>query len=78
MNWRNEFMNECSEKVAWLIHNDKRTGVIMILALINAVWFAGLWQSGFTINWSLIYWLIYFVASMAVTIWLELGRNKNG
>lgn len=80
MNWRKGFQNEFNNRVSWLVQNDKKAAAAGLIRLINAVWFAGLWQAGLGINGALFVWLGFFIASMLIAARLELykGGEKNG
>jgi hypothetical protein len=79
MNWRKELQNEFSDRLSWLVQNDKKAVAAGLIKLINAVWFAGLWQAGFVINWSLFVWLGFFTVSMPIAARLEFYKGeKNG
>lgn len=68
MNWRKGFRIEFGNRVSWLVQNNKKEVATGLIKLINAVWFAGLWQAGFAINWPLFVWLAFFIISMAVAV----------
>ncbi|WP_031595312.1 hypothetical protein [Ferrovum myxofaciens] len=79
MNWRKGFQNEFGNRVSWLVQNDRKTVVIGLIKLVNAIWFAGLWQAGFAINGSLFVWLVFFVVSIVIAARLDFYQGeKNG
>ena len=79
MNRRRGFQNEFGNRLAWLVQNDRKAVVIGLIKLVNAVWFAGLWQAGFAIKLSLFLWLGFFIASMLFAARLEFYKGeKNG
>jgi hypothetical protein len=79
MNWRKGFQNEFSDRVSWLVQNDKKAAAAGLIKLINAVWFAGLWQAGFSIDLPLFVWLGFFIVSMLIAVRLEFYKGeKNG
>jgi hypothetical protein len=79
MNWRREFENEFSDKFSWLVQNDKKTILIGLIKVVNAVWFAGLWQAGWVIGAPLFFWLGFFVITMLIAIRLDFYKEeKNG
>ena len=79
MNWRRELQIEFGNRVDWLVRNDRKTAAIGLIKLVNAVWFAGLWQAGFAISPSLFFWLGFFIASMSIAVRLDfIKEDKNG
>ncbi len=79
MNWRREFQNEFSDRVAWLARNDRKSVFVGLIKLINAVWFAGLWQAGFIFSRALLLWVGFFIVSMLIAARLEFYKGeKNG
>ena len=78
MNWRHEFQGEFSDRIAWLVRNDRKTAITGLIRFINAVWFAGLWQAGFP-ELLLFVWLGFFIVSMLLAARLEFYKeSKNG
>ena len=71
MSLRHEFMNEFGARFTWLVKNSRHSVLIGIIKLINAVWFAGLWQAGLALNRPLIIWLVFMVVSMTAAVWLD-------
>ena len=71
MNWRREFQNEFSSRLAWLARNNRKSVFIGVIKLVNAVWFAGLWQAGLAASLSLFLWLGFFVVTIAIAFWLD-------
>ncbi len=71
MSSRNELGKEFGIRFTWLVRNDRKMLFIGLLKLVNAVWFAGLWQTGFAIGLSLLLWVVFFIASMLIAIRLD-------
>lgn len=79
MNWRKELQVEFGDRVGWLVRNDRKTAAIGLIKLVNAVWFAGLWQTGFAVSLPLFLWLGFFVVSMLLAFRLDKSRfNQKG
>jgi hypothetical protein len=79
MNKRRELQIEFSNRIDWLVRNDRKTAAIGLIKLVNAVWFAGLWQAGFAISPLLFLWLGFFIASMLIAVRLDfIKEDKNG
>ncbi|OYV32083.1 MAG: hypothetical protein B7Z83_11125 [Thiomonas sp. 20-64-5] len=79
MNWRKELQVEFGDRVGWLVRNDRKTAAIGLIKLVNAVWFSGLWQTGFAVSLPLFIWLGFFVASMLLAFRLDKSRfNQKG
>lgn len=76
MNWRNEFQNEFSEKILWLMKHDKTLLFKVLLFVVNVMWFSALWQAGFPFNRSFFTWLVFFIISILVAIGLKFQQGQ--
>ncbi len=76
MNWRKEFQGEFGNRFAWLVRNDRKAIAVALIKIINAVWFAGLWQAGFPVDLSLFLWLGFFIVSMLLAVRLEFYKGE--
>lgn len=76
MSWRREFGDEFARRFAWLVRHRRMSVLIELIKLVNAVWFAGIWQAGLMASRAMFIWLGFFVVTMALALWLELKINK--
>ena len=79
MSWRDVLQAEFGSRMAWLVRNDRKAMLVGLIKLVNAVWFAGLWQAGLKFDLALLVWLVFFVVTMLLAFRLDsAGFNQQG
>jgi hypothetical protein len=70
---RDEVTNAVAERLGWAARNDRKGLVIVVLQLVNAVWFATLWVEEFP-DVATAIWCAFFALSAASAIAIEQRR----
>ena len=72
---RRQVADEIGASLSQAIQRDRKSLVILLLQVVNAVWFAVLWERGFKPPTATVIWSVFFAASMAVSIVIEKRRS---
>jgi uncharacterized membrane protein YhhN len=71
---RRQVSDEIGAVLSRAIQRDRKSLVILLLQIVNAVWFAVLWEHAFKPPVATFIWSVFFAASMAVSIAIEKHR----
>lgn len=71
---RSQVSDEIGASLTRAIQRDRKGLVILLLQIVNAVWFAVLWEHDFKPPAATVIWSLFFAASMAVSIAIERRR----
>ena len=71
---RRQVSDEIGVVLSRAIQRDRKILVILLLQIVNAVWFAVLWAHDFKPPAATVIWSVFFVASMVVSIAIEKRR----
>ncbi len=71
---RRQVTDEVGAGLATAMQRDRKGVVILLLQVINAVWFAALWEGGFESLAALVIWAAFFALSIVISIAIEMRR----
>ncbi|CUA96878.1 hypothetical protein [Thiomonas bhubaneswarensis] len=71
---RRQVVDEVSAGFARAMRSDRKGFAILLLQVVNAVWFAALWARGFQPVLPVMAWGLFFVVSLAAMIAIERTR----
>ncbi|WP_013123552.1 hypothetical protein [Thiomonas delicata] len=72
---RRQVADEIGASLSQAMQRDRKSLVILLLQVVNAVWFAVLWERGFEPIAAVGIWAAFFSASITVSILIEKRRS---
>ncbi|HOI66273.1 MAG TPA: hypothetical protein PLD03_06680 [Thiomonas arsenitoxydans] len=72
---RRQVSDEIGASLSRAIQRDRKSLVILLLQIVNAVWFAVLWEHRFEPVAAVGIWAVFFAASITVSIAIEKRRS---
>ena len=72
---RRQVLDDVSARLAHSLKGDRKGLAILLLQVINAVWFATLWEHDFKPTAAAAIWAAFFAASMAAAVLIEKRRS---